>query len=114
MDARTASARATCAKIRNIMSVLYPHARQYDLFENNPIAFVRQSAKRRSIPHILTIDEIQRLLSELGPRHYAMILIDVLTGLRRSELFAPKWPDEISRKVVRRALTKLGINKRLR
>jgi hypothetical protein len=30
-------ARASCAKIRNIMSVLFNHARRYDLFRNNPI-----------------------------------------------------------------------------
>jgi hypothetical protein len=35
-------ARATCAKIRNIMSVLFNHARRYDLFRDNPIQLVRK------------------------------------------------------------------------
>ena len=43
------------------MSVLFNHARRYDLFDGNPIQFVRQSAKRRKIPHILTADEIDLL-----------------------------------------------------
>jgi hypothetical protein len=46
-------ARGSCAKIKNVMSVLFNHARRYDLFDGNPIQFVRQSAKRRKIPHIL-------------------------------------------------------------
>jgi hypothetical protein len=30
-------ARSTCAKIKNIMSVLFNHARRYELFDDNPI-----------------------------------------------------------------------------
>ncbi len=29
--------RSSCAKIKNIMSVLFSHARRYELFEGNPI-----------------------------------------------------------------------------
>ncbi len=43
-------ARSTCAKIRNVMSVLFNHARRYEFFDRNPIRLVRQSAKRRSPP----------------------------------------------------------------
>ncbi|HEX3659969.1 MAG TPA: hypothetical protein VHU89_00965 [Acidobacteriaceae bacterium] len=53
-------ARASCAKIRNIMSVLFNHARRYDLFHENPIQLVRQSAKRRKVPHILLAEEFAR------------------------------------------------------
>lgn len=48
-------ARSSCAKIKNIMSVLFNHARRYELFDGNPIHLVRQSAKRRTIPHILNL-----------------------------------------------------------
>jgi site-specific recombinase XerD len=54
-------ARASCAKIRNIMSVLFNHARRYDLFGHNPIQLVRQSSKRHKVPHILLVDEIRKL-----------------------------------------------------
>jgi integrase len=38
-------ARGTCIKIRNLMSVLFNHARRHDLFDRNPASLVRQSAK---------------------------------------------------------------------
>ncbi len=40
-------AKSSCAKIRNLMSVLFNHACRYELFDRNPIHLVRQSAKRR-------------------------------------------------------------------
>ena len=42
----------TCCKIRNVMSVLFNHARRYDLYDRNPIQWVRQSSKRRSAPDV--------------------------------------------------------------
>ena len=47
-------ARSSCAKIRNLMSVLFNHACRYEFFDRNPIYLVRQSAKRRTPPAILT------------------------------------------------------------
>lgn len=43
-------AKSSCAKIRNLMSVLFNHACRYELFHGNPIRLVRQSAKRRTAP----------------------------------------------------------------
>jgi integrase len=40
-------AKSSCAKIRNVMSVLFNHACRYEFFDRNPICLVRQSAKRR-------------------------------------------------------------------
>jgi integrase len=75
------------------MSVLFNHARRYDLYDRNPIQWVRQSAKRRSTPEVLTSNEVRRLLTALKPRERMMVLLDVATGLRQSELFALKWKD---------------------
>jgi integrase len=86
-------ARGSCAKIRNVLSVVFSHARRYDLFDGNPIQFVRQSAKRRKIPHILNADEIRRLLRVVKPLYRVLIFTDVTTGLRQSELFGLKWSD---------------------
>jgi integrase len=36
----------SCAKIRNLMSVLFHHACRYKLFDRTPIHLVHQSAKR--------------------------------------------------------------------
>jgi len=90
---RLERAAGTCCKIRNVMSVLFNHARRYDLYDRNPIQWVRQSAKRRSVPDVLTGDEVRKLLAALKPREQIMVLLDVATGLRQSELFALKWKD---------------------
>ena len=86
-------ARSSCAKTKNIMSVLFNHARRYELFDDNPIHLVRQSAKRRRIPHILLVDEIRQLLSAVGPLPRILIFMDATTGLRQSELFGLRWRD---------------------
>jgi len=83
----------TCCKIRNVMSVLFNHTPRYDLYDRNPIQWVRQSAKRRSTPEVLTSSEVRQLLTALKPRERMMVLLDVATGLRQSELFALKWKD---------------------
>jgi integrase len=46
-------AKSSCAKIRNLLSVLFNHACRYELFDRNPIYLVRRSAKRRRAPTIL-------------------------------------------------------------
>src|SRR5713101_1379905 len=86
-------ARTTRAKIRNVMSLLFNHARRYDLFDGNPIQWVRQSAKRRSAPNVLTIEEVRHLLAALPPRERILVFLDVSTGLRQSELFGLQWQD---------------------
>jgi integrase len=86
-------ARSTCAKIRNVMSVLFNHACRYEFFDGNPIRLVRQSAKRRSPPAILTAAEIRTLLEGLKIRERTLVIIAASTGIRQSELFALKWSD---------------------
>jgi integrase len=88
-----ARARSTCAKIRNLMSVLFNHAGRYELFDRNPIKLVRQSAKRRAAPNVLIPAEIKLLLDNLELRERTLVLVAVSTGLRQSELFALKWGD---------------------
>ena len=86
-------ARSTCAKIRNVMSMLFNHACRYEFFDGNPIRLVRQSAKRRSPPAILTAAEIRTLLEGLEIRERTLVFIAASTGIRQSELFALKWGD---------------------
>lgn len=86
-------ARATCAKIRNLMSVVFNHAIRHQLYSHNPIRLVRQSAKRRKIPVVLSAGEVQQLSDALALRERTLVLLDVGTGLRMSELFGLKWKD---------------------
>jgi integrase len=75
------------------MSVLFDHACRYEFFDGNPIRLVRQSAKRRSPPAILTAAEIRTLLDGLKIRERTLVFIAASTGIRQSELFALKWSD---------------------
>lgn len=86
-------ARGTKAKIRNIMSAIFSHAKRYRFISENPIEDVRQSAKRERIPDVLTVEELKALLSELQQPFLAMVALDAATGLRRSELLGLKWCD---------------------
>jgi integrase len=77
-------ANSTKAKIRNLLSTLFNHAIRYEWFDQgrNPIT-----------PEVLETVEIQRLVQELNSCFRLMVILDVITGLRRSELFALKWSD---------------------
>jgi integrase len=86
-------AKSSCAKIRNIFSVLFNHACRHELFDRNPIRLVRQGAKRRSTPNVLTPPEIKALIDNLGPRERTLVLVVASTGLRQSELFGLNWGD---------------------
>jgi integrase len=86
-------AKSSCAKIRNLMSVLFNHACRYELFDRNPIHLVRQSAKRRTAPVVLLPSEIKALVNGLALRERTLVLLAASTGLRQSELFGLKWGD---------------------
>jgi integrase len=86
-------ARSSCAKIRNVMSVLFNHACRYEFFERNPIRLVRQSAKRKAAPNVLTPGEIKMLVDGLDLREKTLVLLAASTGLRQSEMFSLKWRD---------------------
>jgi integrase len=75
------------------MSVLFNHAWRHEFFDRNPIRLVRQSAKRRKVPNVLTPAEIKSFLDSLALRERTLVLLAASTGLRQSELFALKWDD---------------------
>src|SRR5260370_18197642 len=83
--------RASCAKIRNLMSVLFNHGIRYQIYGRNPIRLVRQSAKRRTIPEVLSVGEIKQLLRALAARERTLVLVAVGTGVSKRETLAPKW-----------------------
>jgi integrase len=75
------------------MSVVFNHGIRHDICDRNPIQLVRQSAKRKGVPVILTASEVQRLIAVLGIRERTLVLLAFGTGLRMSELFGLKWHD---------------------
>jgi integrase len=86
-------AKSSCAKIRNVMSVLFNHACRYEFFDRNPIRLVRQGARRKAAPNVLTPYEIKLLVDGLELRERTLVLLAASTGLRQSELFGLKWGD---------------------
>ena len=86
-------ARGSKAKIRNIMSALFSHAMRWEWAQNNPIANVRQSAKRLRTPDVLTPLEITALLTQSPEPLRTAAEIDAFTGLRRGKLIGLQWQD---------------------
>lgn len=81
------------AKIRNILSTIFRHAMRYEWLDKNPVALVRQSAKREGTPEVLDVEELRALLSNLEQPYRTMVFLAACTGLRVSELRALKWSD---------------------
>ena len=102
------------AKIRNIMSAVFSHALRWEWASRNPITNVRQSAKRRKIPVILTIEQIKCFLSQLKEPCRTAVLLGVSSGLRVGELLGLKWGDvsfetlevNVTRSVVKQKITR--------
>jgi integrase len=86
-------AKATRAKIRNLMSALFSHAMRYEWTDKNPIKLVRQSAKRERVPDVLELAELRLLLTKLDTRERTLVLLAAATGLRVSELLGIRWVD---------------------
>ena len=75
------------------MSVVFNHGIRHEICDRNPIRLVRQSAKRKAVPVILSASEVQRPIAALDVRERTLVLLAFGTGLRMSELFGLKWHD---------------------
>jgi integrase len=53
----------------------------------------RQSSKRKRIPDILAVSEMQAIVAELEMRERVLLFLDMATGLRRGELTGIQWGD---------------------
>jgi integrase len=54
---------------------------------------VRGTSKRRREPLVLGVDQFRLLIEGLGEPFRTMVILDLATGLRCSELFALQWRD---------------------
>jgi integrase len=81
------------------MGVLFNHAMRWEFTDRSPIkgltrgASVRQSSKPVSVPDILDISEMQGILAQLLSQDRALVLLSMVTVLRRGELSGLKWQD---------------------
>lgn len=102
----------TRGHIHNIMRVMFNSAMRWELIElgENPMKLVRVRgiSKRQHEPRVLTLDECHRLLAQIDEEPYrTMVILDMATGLRCSELLALQWQDfqwETLGLLVRRAI----------
>jgi integrase len=83
------------AKLRNQMSTVFRHGIRWGWIgqHENPIAMVRCSSKRLSIPETLTTEEFRSLFGKLPDRERAMGIVCATAGLRISETLGLKWAD---------------------
>jgi len=101
----------TKGHLHNLMRVLWNCAMRWELIEigENPMKLVRVrgASKRRREPVVLGVAQFPLLLKELDDPFRTMVILDLATGLRCSELFALQWRDVLWEErtlVVRRAI----------
>ena len=89
----------TKGHLHNLMRVLFNCAMRWELTDTgeNPMKLVRvrDTSKREREPMVLSVVQFRRLLEELDEPFRTMVILDLATGLRCSELFALKWCDVI-------------------
>ncbi len=83
----------TKAHIRSLMHVLFQCARRWEFTDANPIDLVRQGARRREIPRVVTPAEFSALLAHLKEPYHTMVLVAGCLGLRASEVTGLQWQD---------------------
>src|SRR6202040_4405890 len=83
--------------LHNLMRVLWNCAMRWELTEigENPMKLVRVrgTSKRQREPMVLGVAQFHLLLKELDEPFRTIVILDLATGLRCSELFALKWRD---------------------
>ena len=87
----------TKGHLHNLLRVLFNCAMRWELTEigENPmkLVMVRGTSKRRHEPMVLSVAQFHLLLKQLDEPFRTMVILDLATGLRCSELFALKWCD---------------------
>jgi len=61
--------------LRSLLHLVFQHGRRWEITDINPIDLVRQRGGRRSIPRMLSVGEIRRVLEELSEPYRTMVLV---------------------------------------
>lgn len=78
--------------LRNLLSRILRTAVEWGYLEENPVFRVKLPPKPIPPPaNFLRLEQVRQLLAALREPYRSMVLLAVLTGLRRSELFALSW-----------------------
>jgi integrase len=82
----------TVSLAKNLLSKVFSTAIEWGYLDTNPATGVRLPTIITQNEHIaLTPEQVRRLVDELSEPCKSMVLIAVLTGMRRGELFALRW-----------------------
>jgi integrase len=82
----------TVRNLRNLLSGILRTAVEWGYLEENPAAKVKLPPKPLQSPAMFLLsDQVQPLLAEIREPYRSMVMLAVLTGLRRGELFALRW-----------------------
>jgi integrase len=81
------------AKVRNVMSAIYSHAKRQGWTQFNPISTVSQSAQREPVPDVLTPAEARIIAGTIEQRELTLAILGIGNGPRVSESLALKWED---------------------
>ena len=87
---------------KNLLSKVFSTAIGWSYVDGNPVTGVRLPARITRREHIaLAPEQVRKLTDHLSEPYKSMVLVAVLTGLRRGELFALRWGAvDFDRKVI--------------
>lgn len=82
----------TVHQLRSILSKIFSTAQRWEYLERNPTRHVQvPSLVNTREKKTLTPEQVRALLGELAEPYRTMVLLAVLSGLRRGEIFGLRW-----------------------
>jgi integrase len=83
---------ATLGHVRNILNQCFKYALREELIDKNPCDFLVLPKKKKREVDYYNEEEIKEMLDSFrGDKLYPLIYLDVLYGLRRSEILGLQW-----------------------